>query len=59
MTHSGLKIDQDGPGNVSSIVALVEEDVFAIATLSREVLQVSILADAMLLAELLPELAAN
>lgn len=59
VTYSGFEIDQDGPRNVSSVVALVEEDVFAVAALGREVLQVSVLADAMLLAELLPELAAN
>lgn len=38
---------------------LVEEDVFSVATLSRKVFQISILADAMFLAELLPELTTN
>ena len=38
---------------------LVEEDVLAITTLGRKVFKISVLVDAMLLAELLPELASN
>lgn len=59
MTHSRLEIDQDGPGNVACVVALVVEDIFAIAAFGRKVFQVPILADSVLLAELLPELTAD
>lgn len=38
---------------------LIEKDVLPVASLGCELLQVPILADAMLLAELLPELAAH
>ena len=54
-----LEVDQDGPGDVSGVVALVEEDVLAVAALARKVLEVAILVDAVFLAKLLPELAAN
>ena len=50
-TNSRLQIDQDGAGNIVLVICLVEEDIFAVATLRREVLQIAILVDAMLLAE--------
>jgi hypothetical protein len=43
----------------SSLANLVEEDVLAIPTFGREILEISILIDPMLLAQLLPELTAN
>lgn len=58
-THPGLEIDQDGSRNVPCVVALVVEDVLAVAALGRKVLKRAVLADSVLLAELLPELAAN
>lgn len=59
MVYSRFQIYQDGSGYVSGIVALVKEDIFPIAAFGREVFQVSVLANSVLLAELLPELAAN
>lgn len=56
---SGLQINQDGSWDVPSIVALVEEDVFAVTAFRCKVFESSILINSMLLAELLPELAAN
>jgi hypothetical protein len=38
---------------------LVEEDVFSVTALSREILEVAILANSVFLTKLLPELAAN
>lgn len=58
-THPGLQVDQDRAGDVSGVVALVVEDVLAVTALGRKVLEVAILADAMFLAELLPELASD
>lgn len=58
-THSWLKVNQDGSRNVSGVVALVVKYVFSVAALGRKVFEVAILADAVLLAELLPELAAD
>lgn len=43
----------------SSPTDLVEKDVLAVAPLGRKVLEVAILVDTVLLAELLPELAAD
>lgn len=57
--HAWLEVDQDGPWNVPRVVALVVEDVFPVAALGSKLLEVAILADAVLLAQLLPELAAN
>ena len=53
---SWLEIDQDCSGDISRVVALVVEDIFAVAALCGEVLEVSVLADPVLLAQLLPEL---
>lgn len=58
-THPGLQVDQDRAGDVSGVVALVVEDVLAVTALGRKVLEVAILADAVFLAELLPELASD
>lgn len=58
-THTGLEIDEDCSGDVSSVVALIVEDIFAITAFSCKILEVPVLADSVLLAELLPELAAN
>ena len=57
--NTGLKVDQNGARDVAGVVALIVEDVFAVAALGREVLQIPVLVDPVLLAELLPELAAN
>ena len=55
--HPWLQVDQDGARDVSRVVALVVEDVLAVAALGRKVFEVAVLADSMLLAQLLPELA--
>lgn len=59
IAYSRFQVYQDGPRDVSGIVALVEKDVFPVAPFGRKVLQVAILANAVFLAKLLPELAAN
>ena len=56
---AGLEVDQDGTRDIAGVVALVVEDILAVAALGRKVLQVPVLVDPMLLAELLPELTAN
>ena len=53
---SRLKVEQDGAGDVARVVGLVEEDIFAVAAFRRKVLEVTVLIDAVFLAELLPEL---
>jgi hypothetical protein len=58
-TYSWFEVDQDGPWDVARVVALVVEDIFAIATLGRKILEVPVLTDAVLLAKLLPELTAD
>ena len=57
--HSRLQIEEDGTRDVSRVVGLVEEDIFAIASLSREVFEVAVLVDAVFQAELTPELRAD
>lgn len=54
-----LEIDQDGARDVARVIALVVKDVLAVAALGGKVLEIAVLVDAVLLAELLPELAAN
>nr|AGU10944.1 hypothetical protein [uncultured organism] len=54
--HSGLEIQENGAGDVAGVVGLVEEYVFAVAALGREVLEVAVAVDAVFLAQLLPEL---
>lgn len=58
-TYSRFQINQDGSGDVSRVVALVVEDIFAVAALGRKIFEVSVLADAVFLTELLPELASD
>jgi hypothetical protein len=54
-----FEVEEDGARDVAGVVGLVEEDVFAVAALGREVGEVAVLVDAVFLAELLPELAAD
>jgi len=54
-----FQIYQNRSRNVSRIVGLVEEDIFAVTALCRKFLQVTILTDPMFLAQLLPELTSN
>jgi len=54
--HPRLEVQQDSAWNVTSVVGLVKEDVFAITALGRKVLEVAVFVDAVFLAELLPEL---
>ena len=56
---AGLEVDEDGARDVPRVVGLVVEDVLAVAALGREVFEVAVLVYAVLLAELLPELAAD
>jgi hypothetical protein len=44
---SWLKIEKDGARNVTGVVRLVKEDIFAITAFAGEILEVSILVDAM------------
>lgn len=57
--YSGFEIEEDRAWDVSSIVGLVEEDVFSIAAFCCEVFEVPILVDSMFAAKLLPEFASN
>lgn len=57
--YSGLQVNQDRSGNISGIVALVVKHIFAVTALRGKVLEVTVLADAMFLAELLPKLTSN
>lgn len=54
-----FQIYQNRSRDVSRIVGLVEEDIFAVTALCRKFLQVTILTDPMFLAQLLPELTSN
>lgn len=58
-THPRFEVDQDGSRNIARIVALVVEDVLAVAAFCCEVLKITILADPMFLAQLLPKLATD
>lgn len=58
-TYSWLQVYQDRSWDISRIVALVVKHVLSISALCREILEVAVLVDTMLLAELLPKLAAN
>ena len=58
-TYSRFKINQDCSWDVACVVALVVENVLTVTALSRKVLEVSVLADPVLLAKLLPKLTAN
>lgn len=59
VNDTGLEVYKNGSGDISGVVALVVKDIFAVASLTREILEVSVLADAVFLAKLLPELATN
>lgn len=56
---AGFQVDEDSPRDVPRVVTLVEEDVFPVTALGREILEVSVLANSVFLTKLLPELAAN
>ena len=58
-TYARFQVDQDGTGDVSRVIRLIEEHIFPVPTLCRKVLQIPILAYAMLLAQLLPKLTTN
>lgn len=57
--YSRLQVEQYSSGDVASVVRLIEENVFSVAALSRKVFEIAVLADAMLLTKLLPELLAD
>lgn len=59
VNDAGFEVDQNRSWYVSGIVALVVKDILAIAAFGRKVLEVPILVDPVLLAQLLPELAPN
>jgi hypothetical protein len=48
-TYSRFQVDENGSRDVACIVGLVEEDVLAITTFGRKVLEVAILTDTMFL----------
>lgn len=56
---SRFEVYQYGSGDISRVVTLIVEDVLTIAALCREVFEVPVLIDTVLLAELLPELTAD
>ena len=55
-SYSRFEVHQDGAWDVARIVGLVEEDILAITSFSRKVLEVSVAVDSMFLTQLLPEL---
>lgn len=56
-THARLEVDEQGPRDEVVVVCAVEEDVLAVARVVRhEVLQHAVRPDAVLEADLLPEL---
>lgn len=57
--YTWFQVDEDSPRNVPCVVALVEEDVFPVTALGREILEVAVLSNSVFLTELLPELTAN
>lgn len=59
IAYPRFQVNQNRARDVPCIVALVVEDVFAVAALGRKFLEVTVLVDSMLLAELLPELASD
>jgi len=59
MYHSRLEIEEDGARDVARVVGLVEEDILAVAAFGRVGCEITILIDAVFLAELLPELGAD
>ena len=60
LDDSRLQVNEERPGNVFVVVCLIEEDILAVACVFRcEGLQRSVVADAVLETELLPEGAAH
>jgi hypothetical protein len=59
LNYPWLEVDEDGPWDVSCVVALVVEDILAVAAFGRKLLKITVLVDTMLLAKLLPEFTAN
>jgi len=59
ITHARLQINENGPGDVTRVIALVVKDILAVAALGCEVFQIPVLTDPMFLTQLLPELAPN
>ena len=57
--HARLEVEEDGARDVARVVGLVEEDIFAVADLGCEGLEVAVAVDAVFQAELLPELRAD
>jgi hypothetical protein len=57
----GLQVDEAGAGYVALVICLVEEDVFPVAALLRGgiLVQDAVVVDAVLAAQLLPELGAD
>jgi hypothetical protein len=48
--NSWLEIEEDGAWDITGIVRLVEEDIFAVAAFAREILKIAVLINAMFLA---------
>ena len=57
--HSGLEIEKDSARNIASVIRLIEEDILTVAAFCCEVFEVTVLVDAVLLTQLLPELLAH
>lgn len=57
--HTRFEVEEDRTGDVSCVVGLVEEDIFAVAAGGRKVFEIPVLVDAVFKAELLPELGAD
>ena len=57
--HSGFEVKQQSTRDVVLVISLVEEHVLAVAAVRREILQDPVRADAVLGAQLLPELRPN
>jgi hypothetical protein len=47
--YSGFEVEKNSAGDVSCIVGLVEKDIFAVTAFGREVLEIAVLVDAVLL----------
>ena len=59
LSHPRLQVKQQSPRDVVVVVGLVEEDVLAVAPIRSKVLEDTVLANAVLGAQLLPELRAD
>lgn len=47
--HSRFEIEKNGARDVSSVVGLVEKNIFPVATFGREILEIAVLVNAVLL----------